>query len=159
MPYPRKATEQHRLQGTYQPSRHSRRQDVPGGPELTQPPPGLSEAELRVWSELQRIAPAGLLKAADAHLVERYCRGMARYRQAAAELRGRPILTAEGTLNPLDGALRRAERALTELGEALGLSPRSRLRLLDGLAPPEGDYGGLTSAFGELRLIRGNRQD
>jgi P27 family predicted phage terminase small subunit len=140
-------------------SRHNRRQDVDGGHDLTQPPTGLTPAELTVWSELQRIAPPRLLKAADAHLVERYCRGTTRYRQAAAELAGRPLLTAAGTLNPLAGELRRAERALTEIGEALGLSPRSRMRLLDGVAPPEGGYTGLSSAFGELRLISGNRAD
>jgi P27 family predicted phage terminase small subunit len=157
MPRQRLTTEQHRLQGTYQQVRHDRRRDVDGGEDLTRPPPGLTQAELAVWRELQHIAPPRLLKAADAHLVERYCRGTARYRQAAAELAGRPILTAEGTLNPLDGALRRAERALTEMGEALGLSPRSRMKLLDGIAAPEGSYAGLTSAFGELRLIRGNK--
>jgi P27 family predicted phage terminase small subunit len=160
MPYPRKPTEQLRLAGTWRRDRHAKRRDVDGGGgDLTQPPPSLGEAELVIWRELQRIAPSGLLKIADSHLVERYCRATRRYRQAAEELGGRSLVTLQGTLNPLAGELRRAERALTEMGEALGLSPRSRMRLLDGIAAPEGGYAGMTSAFGELRLIRGNRGD
>jgi P27 family predicted phage terminase small subunit len=159
MPYPRKTTEQLRLTGTWRRDRHIHRQDVEGGNELIEPPSGLFEAELEVWHELQHITPPRLLRQADAHLVELYCRGMARYRRAAKELGGGPLLTPEGTITPLVGELRRAERALSELGEKMGLSPSSRTRLLDGSIEPASDFDGLTSAFGELRVIRGNRPD
>jgi P27 family predicted phage terminase small subunit len=78
----------------------------------------------------------------DRHIVTRYCEAAEDAIRARVEISRRGLVIDEvipdprggvagyrPVLNPAEGALRRADRVLTELGDRLGLSPASRARL------------------------------
>jgi P27 family predicted phage terminase small subunit len=163
MPRPRKPLAQHRVEGTLR-AHHARRREVASTGDLaTQPPPAhLSECERVIWHQACRVAPVGLLTAADTFLLDAFCCAVAAHREARAALATSPLLVEAGNgsrvVNPLAGEARRQARLVAELGARLGLEPQARLRLLDGV-PPETEVmdAEFRQMFGPLRVIRGDR--
>jgi P27 family predicted phage terminase small subunit len=141
MPRPRKPIAQHRLEGTYERSRHARRQDVAAEGDLAaQPPPAhLTRAERAVWRQVCKVAPAQLLRDADAFLLEAFSCAVVAHRDARAALASSTLLVearnGAHVVNPLAGEIRRQGRLVAELGSKLGLAPEARLRLMDGVLP------------------------
>jgi phage terminase small subunit len=101
----------------------------------------------RSWHEVLHIAPAGILRRADEHLVGAYAEQMARYRLA---LSVQPALDTQGTHpllvcdnegrprapSPLVRELRSLEVDLIKAGNRFGFSPTARAQLS---APPSED--------------------
>jgi P27 family predicted phage terminase small subunit len=162
MPRPRQSVEQHKLSGTYQPSRHANRREVQAAGDLTaQPPPAhLSEPEQAAWREICAVAPPKLLRDADAFLLEALVTAIAAHRSArqAASL-GILVKSSSGAvLNPALGEQRRQARLIAEIAGKFGMTPASRLNLL-GNAPaePEAINPAFTKLFGGLKVIKGSR--
>jgi P27 family predicted phage terminase small subunit len=162
MPRPRQSVEQHKLSGTYQPSRHANRREVQAAGDLTaQPPPAhLTEPEQTAWREICAVAPPKLLKNADTFLLETLVTAIAAHRGArrAASL-GVIIKGANGpAVNPAYGEQRRQARLIAEIAGKFGMTPASRLSLLNGTpAEPEVTNPAFAQLFGGLKVIRGNR--
>jgi P27 family predicted phage terminase small subunit len=151
MPRPRQSVEQHKLSNTYRQDRHGRRREVQAAGDLTaQPPPAhLSEPEQAAWREICAVAPPKLLKNADTFLLETLVTAIAAHRGArrAASL-GVMIKGANGpAVNPAFGEQRRQARLIAEIAGKFGLTPASRLSLLDN-APREPEV--TNPAFAQL---------
>ena len=166
----RKPLALHKLHGTHRTTRHRDRRETPGGEPLADDPPAWLSGNARpVWHEVMKLAPAGILRRADAHLVAIYSQMMGRYRTAltvqatldaenAHELllyddQGRPR-----ALSPLVRELRALECDLIKVGHRFGFSPSSRAQLS---APPAEDEvetdDEFAREFGRLRVIPGGR--
>lgn len=126
------------------------------------PPAHLPPSEAQIWREILEATPPRILQAADAVLLETFCRALARYRRGCVELGEAPMLIRGkrgSRVSPLVGELRRAETALAELGTRLGLAPAARIRLAMGRSDDgeDGTDAEFLTMFGPLRVIRGDR--
>jgi phage terminase small subunit len=116
------------------------------------------------WNEVAACAPPRLLAAADRFVVASFAVAVGAFREAIA-LRDKTSVLVRSLhdnrsiiVNPLNGEIRRQSRLIVELGAQIGLTPSSRMRILDGLAL-EGEPmdPAFVEEFGPLRLIRGDR--
>jgi P27 family predicted phage terminase small subunit len=163
----RKPLRLHHLHGTHRTTRHRDRNEAPGGPPLPDEPPAwLSGNAGLVWHEVLQIAPAGILRRADAHLIGIYAEMTARYRGALAVQRSLDagathallILDDEGrprTLSPLVREVRALEYDLIRVGHRFGFSPTSRAQLWAPPAEDEVETDEFAQEFGRLRVIPG----
>lgn len=154
MPRPRKPVRQHKLQGTYLRARHSTRREVEAAGDLLDnpPPKHLTPAERTIWRETCAVAPGQLWRPADQFVLEAFTAAVAAHRAARAELATVTVLTdRDSHIHPLMGEIRRQASLIRELGACLGLTPQSRLQLLDGHDPGED----LRTPLGLLRVISG----
>jgi P27 family predicted phage terminase small subunit len=163
MPRPRKSIEALKLSNTYRPHRHDRRRDVPAAGDLTThpPPDHLTEPEQAVWHEVCTVAPPKLLRDADKFLLEAFVTAVAAHRGArqAASL-GILVKSSSGAvLNPALGEMRRQARLIAEIAGKFGLTPASRLNLLDNTPkePEDATSPGFARMFGGLKMIKGDR--
>jgi P27 family predicted phage terminase small subunit len=169
LPRLRKPLQLHRLHGTHRTTRHRDRHEAPGGPPLDDDPPAwLSHGARPVWREVLQIAPTGILRRADEHLVGVYAEQMARYRLALAVQRA---LDTEGqhslllcddegrprALSPLVRELRALEGDLIKAGNRFGFSPTSRAQLSAPPVEDEVETDAFTQEFGRLRVIPGGQ--
>jgi P27 family predicted phage terminase small subunit len=165
----RKPLALHKLHGTHRTTRHRDRNEAPGGPPLADEPPAwLSGNAGPVWHEVLKLAPAGILRRADEHLVGAYAEQMARYRlalavQRALDTEGRHALLVyddEGrprAMSPLVRELRALEGDLIKAGNRFGFSPTSRAQLSAPPAEDEVETDAFAQEFGRLRVIPGGK--
>jgi P27 family predicted phage terminase small subunit len=165
----RKPLALHKLHGTHRTTRHRDRNEAPGGPPLADEPPAwLSPGARPVWHEVLHIAPAGVLRRADEHLVAVYGEQMARYRLALAVQRSldtqgtHPLLVYDDegrprTLSPLVRELRALECDLIKVGHRFGFSPTSRAQLSAPPVEDEVETDAFAQEFGRLRVIAGGQ--
>jgi P27 family predicted phage terminase small subunit len=100
-----------------------------GQPRL---PATLGGEAARLWADVVRSLPVGLLSAADNAALEAFAREWQTYREADAMIQktGLLIQSPQGPLrNPLLSVRNNACRNMTALGSVLGLSPAARARL------------------------------
>jgi P27 family predicted phage terminase small subunit len=137
-----KPVAQLKLAGTYDVSRHRRREREPvteGDLADVDPPAWLSTDQKRAWRQAIKDAPKGVLKRADRQLFLNYVVAAARFEVAArtqnkldAEAQA-PLLTRSSTgtamLSPYLRAMNQASALIVQLGAELGFSPSARARL------------------------------
>ena len=149
---PPKPTELHRLQGTYNATKHGRDrrgEPVPGMPLCERPPPGLTARERVEWRKQVALLPRGVAKQLDAPWLVLWCRAAARHlvasRALEAAARADPdhpyqIAGARGGWqpHPLVGVIAQAEQTMRIASAELGFSPsaRTRIRGVEAAVPP-----------------------
>jgi len=130
-----------RLQATYEPSRHDRRQFEPvalGELADDAPPTWLTERQRAIWQGVIARAPKGILRAIDAELLAAYCELVDRPQRAAeAQARldageGLPLLVrgASGlALSPYLRILNQTTMLMLRLQSEFGFTPAGRAGL------------------------------
>jgi P27 family predicted phage terminase small subunit len=119
-------------------------------------PAAMSKEAKVVWRHVLREMPAGVITAADAHVLRLYCEALARYNQAQA-LYSTPLVTTRGQLvkNPLHQVIRDNADQVRVLARELGLSPAARVNLQMEQGP---DVAGLSDEIGpppRLQVVAG----
>ncbi|MCU1248691.1 MAG: terminase small subunit [Edaphobacter sp.] len=108
MPAHRKSLQELELSGATKknPSRYVTRRNAPSTGDLGKPHRSLNKEETRIWHEIAKSSPAGILQARDRLSVELACRLLAKARSGMAKAAEFSILTsllAKLGLNPVDG--------------------------------------------------------
>jgi P27 family predicted phage terminase small subunit len=137
-----KPVAQLKLEGTYDGSRHRRRQCEPaaeGDLADVDPPAWLTAEQKRAWRQTIKDAPKGVLKRADRQLFLSYVVAVARFELAVRtqnqlDAAGTtPLLTRSSTgtamLSPYLRAMNQASALMVQLGAELGFSTSARARL------------------------------
>jgi P27 family predicted phage terminase small subunit len=131
----------HRLQGTVVTTRHRHRQAEPkASGELAdvRPPEWMTPAQKRVWREILKDAPRGVLFKADRTTFRNYVIASERFERAARmqnqidETASAQLLTkgsAGPMISPYIRIMNRETIIMTSLGSELGFSPTARARL------------------------------
>ena len=137
MPRPPKPISLHKVEGTYQPSRHDRRQFEPHGEPLAAMavPSFLTKAQKELWASLLAQAPRGVLQVADWPLFSSYVLHVDALMGANRAQKERPLVTADGRVSPYLRIQRQTAEVLRMLAGELALSPAGRARL--GAPVPE----------------------
>lgn len=150
----------HKLEGTYDASRHRRRRVEPNAEgELAEvkPPLWMSASQKRVWREIIKDAPKGILRRADRrtfinYVVAAECFETATRAQNKLDEAGAAPLLGRGSAGPMISPYvkiqDRTMLIMTQLGAELGFTPTSRARLGQPEAPRE---PAAYSAWAELR--------
>lgn len=143
-----KPTSLHKLEGTFNPTRHRRKGEPVAPGILDEPPFDLTDSQTAIWQECLANAPAGMLKridkkvlavfveAADRHNTARLCQALL---DSDAQLR----LLAKGPLgqlvpSPYNTILDRTADTILRAADRLGFCPTARPRIkLDELLPDE----------------------
>jgi P27 family predicted phage terminase small subunit len=147
MPRPKKSPEAHRINRTFRRDRHADPEVTPPAapPPVLAPPAHLTPDEAAAWGELCKAAPRGLLRAADAALIETCATALAAYRFWLLETRAvaRYIGSQRGgdRLHPAFAELRRTRAQLAECLVHAGLTPATRSRLVAAGAIDAADDG------------------
>ena len=109
-----------------------------GAPDL---PSYFNEEERMLWASIQRYLPEGFLKRSDTAVLERMCVAWANFRDVNRQIAkiGMMVRGGDGNAvrNPLLVIRRQCVSEMHLAGEALGLSPVARTRLIS--APVESD--------------------
>lgn len=145
MPRPRKTAAELRLAGTLRPDRHALRDRAPpGGAAIdhgTAPPAHLAPHVATVWRELVAKLPAGLVREADAVLLESLAEAVSLHRQCARSVavEGPFCAGSEGqpVQHPASKTLISLAPSIARLCAELGLTPQARLRLADAMPPKD----------------------
>jgi phage terminase small subunit len=165
---PPKPVQLHKIEGTYQPSRHAGRADplaAPGDRKGKRPPSRMDEAQRKLWHEVLADAPPGVLRRIDAVLFANYVELLDRYRRLLAAQRqldrAQPmpflVKAKDGVVvSPYLRPLNHCIFLLTRLAGEMGFTPVSRVRLPAGIPAAEEVDDGWAS-FGRLRLIDGGK--
>lgn len=145
----------HKLQGTFEPSRH-RGRGCPAIAEgdLTLTPPGLSPAQRLIWRYTLANAPRHLLKKIDRDMLLLWVTFRDRHeraRQHLALLEGQPLLWAQ---SPQHRVLDRTAATLLRLASELGFTPAARRGLSITPPPQPADPD---DPWAMLRLIPGGK--
>jgi P27 family predicted phage terminase small subunit len=157
-----KPISQHKLEGTYDASRHRRRQAEPkadGDLAEMKPPARLSKAQQALWRAVLKRAPKTVLQVADYDAVTEYVDLLDRYERAIAAQAvidahnpDLPLLMrgANGipVMSPYIRIIDRSLASLLRLQSELGLTPVSRARLG---RPEELPAPGADDRWGELK--------
>jgi phage terminase small subunit len=161
---PRKPIELHKAQGSYRPDRHGNRREAPATGDLSAQaaPTHLSEAERQVWRQVLNVAPARLLKSADASLLAAYCSAVARHRRASVAYWQSPLTDEKGHVTSLSRELARLELIIARLGGEMGLSPLGRTKI--SAPPTPASYGEIetpefVARFGRLQVVPSDKSD
>lgn len=103
------------------------------GTPIGNPPAYLGAVAAEIWRDVVAAAPAGLLQASDAPLMETYCTAAAIVREAAGILAREGLTTvgrnSDTVRHPAGTIFSTASAAMLAAANALGLSPRGRARL------------------------------
>jgi P27 family predicted phage terminase small subunit len=131
-----------KLEGTYDSSRHRRRQHEPateGELADVDPPRWLTADQKRIWRQAVKDAPKGVLRRGDRHLFVSFVVAAARFETAARKQNEMdsastaPFLmrgaSGKAMLSPYLRVMREASAVLVQLGAELGFSPSARARL------------------------------
>jgi P27 family predicted phage terminase small subunit len=129
------------LEGAYRTSRHARRRAEPeGGGELAdvRPPEWMTASQKRVWRQILKDAPKGILRKADRTTFRNYVIAAERFETAARmqnqldETATTPLLlkgSAGLMISPYIRVMDRTTIIMTQLGAELGFTPTARARL------------------------------
>jgi P27 family predicted phage terminase small subunit len=147
---PPKPVSLHRLEGTFDASRHARRAAEPAAPgELAgmRPPEWMTKRQRVIWSSVLGRAPKGLLRAIDyevfaqyIELVDRYERAIAAQAQLDARNPEAPMLVKGSTgvvMSPYIRIIDRTVLLMARLQSELGFTPVGRARLGEPDKPRE----------------------
>ena len=166
---PRKPISQHRLEGTFNVTRHRSRAVDPEAPgELpAEPPAHLSPYQAVLWRHAVEHAPRGVLRRCDEGALLIWVEAADRHRSAmvaqnewnaAHSDMSNVVHRANGDLavSPLLAVMDKAGALLLRAGSELGFSPASRpgLATAEAAATPEP-----TSPWAALKLMPGGKQD
>jgi P27 family predicted phage terminase small subunit len=142
-----KSTAQHRLSGTYNATRHRRRDQEPhaaGTPDELGTPAWFEADHRREWARILHDAPAGVLARIDAAVLEHYVELRVRYRLAVLAQReadrgaALPLLTATGiAISQYVHVIDKCVLLMTRLQSEMGFTPSSRARLAVSAAPEQ----------------------
>lgn len=125
---------------------------VPASALSAEPPPGLEGDAAGCWRYVMREAPENMLRTPDAFLLEVFCRDVALYREACAQIaKWGAVIKAPKTDMPLQSpwvAIRNSSRAgVLKVAAELGLGPVARARLAQGGS--DGGGGGENAGPGD----------
>jgi P27 family predicted phage terminase small subunit len=135
-----KPTHLHKLQGTFNATRHGRGragEPIAEG-DLHSPPRDLTPAQKDVWRYAIRHAPRGLLKRIDRDVLAVWCEARdrwntARLMQAKLDASGELKLLIKGPLglveSPYNSILEKTAKTMLRCATELGFSPAARPRL------------------------------
>lgn len=141
----RKSPAELRLQATYRKDRHQARDAAPDGGDALDyaatPPRHLAPHIAAIWREVVALIPPGLARHADALLIEALVGAVAMHREAARVLSIEGPSCTGSTGQPTQHWAWKTQAGaaliIARLSGELGLSPQSRLRLAEGIAPPQ----------------------
>jgi P27 family predicted phage terminase small subunit len=132
----------HRLEGTLVTTRHRQRQFEPkAAGELAdvRPPAWMTASQKRVWRQILKDAPKGVLRKADRQMFRNYVIAAERFERAARmqntldATSAAPLLTRGSAgvvmISPYIKIMNRETLIMTQLGAELGFSPTARARL------------------------------
>ncbi|WP_198376835.1 phage terminase small subunit P27 family [Neoroseomonas rubea] len=169
---PPKPTALHRLQGSYEPSRHRQREAAEPPPigELSPvPPEHLTEEARRIWIAATPFMMKGVVGAGDAHVVTAFCEAAAMHRRA---VRAQALLDAnkelpflakgkdgQPTLSPYLRLIRQQADAMVRYASELGLSPSARARIgALAFAPDAAPLSPSEDPWGSFQVIKGGKR-
>ena len=163
-----KPTALHRLQGTYNPTRHGRdRQFEPiAEGDLYKAPPGLTPTQQAVWRYAIAHAPKSVLKKIDRDMLLIWVEARDRWntaREMQAQLNRDTTLKllVRGPMglvpSPYNDILDKTAKVMMRVAQDLGFSPAARPRLGTAPPPPANDPDNPWS--GPLRLLPGDDAD
>jgi P27 family predicted phage terminase small subunit len=160
-----------KVQGTYDASRHRRRERAPvaeGDLADVAPPVWLSTQQKRAWRQAIQDAAKGVLKRADRQLFLAYIVAAARFEVALrkqneldASVGAVPLLTRSVagalTVSPYVRMMNQASAVIVQLGAELGFSPSARTRLGQPAGPISDDDSSTWAALKQFptRVIEG----
>ena len=162
-----KPTARHRLEGTFNPTRHGRDRRTEPLPEaeLGEPPPDLTDAQAAIWRETVAAAPRGMLKELDRRAMGVLCEAADRHNIARSmqDLLDRGdvqlkllVKGKNGALveSPYNRILDKTAKTILAASDRLGLNPtaRPRIRLEPGPNAAEPD-----NPWSQFSVIRGGR--
>jgi P27 family predicted phage terminase small subunit len=157
---PPKPISLHRLEGTYNATRHAGRQHEPCAEgELAEvaPPEWMTAEQQRIWREVVAEAPKGILRRADRRLMINYVALAERFETAAKTQialdagKTAPLLvkgTAGTSVSPYIRIMNHCIALMTQLQGEMGFTPSARARLGTPAPPVEAAEG-----FAVLRRI------
>lgn len=148
--------ELHKLQGTYEATRHAGRTGVVAEGELRTAPPGLSPAQRRLWQYAIRHAPPGVLRLIDRDMLMLWIVTKDRYDQAQQQLARLESDPPAWAKSPLHRIIDRAAALLLRLASELGFTPVARRGLQLAPLPPTPDPN---DPWAMLKLIPGGKGD
>jgi phage terminase small subunit len=136
---PPKPLSLHRLQGTYNATRHGARAHEPRAPgELAEEPPAwMNERQQRIWRETLADAPKGILRRVDRQMFTEYVGLVDIVTEAQRAQNKLELLDAEGRPQVYLRVIRQTVEVLCKLRGEMGFSPVSRTRLGTAAAPAE----------------------
>ena len=156
----------HRMQGTFSATRHRHRKAEPkGGGELAQvrPPEWMTASQKRVWRQLIKDSPKGVLRNADRTMFRNFVVAAERFERAARmqnqmDATQTAQLLVKGTagaamISPYIRIMNRETIIMTQLGAELGFTPTARARL--GQPQEPRDEEDVWGELGRLRLVGG----
>ncbi len=161
---PPKPTKILRLQGTFQPSRHTKRVDPAPPGDLAQmaPPDWMDEEQKAEWARVLPDVPPGVLKRINWQMYATFIEQVIRHRRAVIAQHKIDANSAQPFLlrgpngvyvSPYIGIINRASDKLLRLANELGFTPSARARLI---AQPE-DEDENANDWGALRANQGDR--
>jgi len=129
---PRKPILLHRMEGTYQPSRHAYRVHEPQPPgELAgaAPPRWLTVRQKRLWRDILERAPKGVLRLADLEAFAGYVLHIDIMIETAKKQAQLALVDSDGKPSPYLRLLRQTAEVMSKLQAELGFTPVARTRL------------------------------
>ena len=158
----------HQVEGTWQPSRHGAAPGELGAPgELSgkRPPAWMNDAQRKLWHEVLRDAPPGLLRRVDWALLANYIELLNRHAQAVEAQRqldrSQPLpFLVKGkdgpALSPYLRIINHCVLLMTRLQGEMGFTPVARARFRDRESEPDEEDVGWAS-LGRLRVVPGGK--
>jgi P27 family predicted phage terminase small subunit len=159
----------HRLQGTLSTTRHRHRQAEPkaeGELADVRPPEWMTPGQKRVWRQILKDAPKGVLRKADRQMFRNYVIAAERF-EVAARMQNKldatapaPLLTkgsAGVMISPYIKIMNRETIIMTQLGAELGLSPTARARLGQPQSHEPREHDANWSALRRFPVIAGGK--
>lgn len=124
------------------------------GKGLPQPPAHLKPEERRLWLEVLRSLPKGVLSRADVAVLERFVVAWNRFRQCDKRIKdeGLTISTPQGQIkHPLMASIIALGKEMHMSGSDLGLSPVARARLSQATDTDQDPMGWLMGDNDDVR--------